>query len=64
MKNNKKFSFEDVSYTNMLHVEALLLILIRKGIITKEEYQREVEKVHRDIEQHGKLRDAGDNPPQ
>ncbi|WP_045221520.1 hypothetical protein [Desulfonatronum thioautotrophicum] len=59
-----KFSFEDISYTNMLQVEALLLLLIKKGIITKEEYQQEVEEVHRKFEERVKLRDAGENPPQ
>jgi hypothetical protein len=49
MNDRDKISFEDISFTNMLQVEALLLLLllIRKGIITKNECQREVEKVHR-----------------
>ena len=64
MSLSQKVSFEDISFSNMVQVEALLLLLIKKGIITKEEYQREVEKVHRKFEERAKLRDAGDNPPQ
>ena len=64
MSLSQKISFEDISFSNMLQVEALLLLLIKKGIITKGEYQQEVEKVHRKFAERAKLRDAGDNPAQ
>jgi hypothetical protein len=64
MSDSQKISFEDISFTNMLQVEALLLLLIRKGIITKDEYQLEVEKVHQTYLERSKLRDAKNHPDQ
>ncbi len=39
-------SWKDVAYSNMVQNEALLRLLIQKGIITKEEFEEESETVH------------------
>ncbi|SVA77557.1 uncharacterized protein METZ01_LOCUS130411 [marine metagenome] len=37
MKDNKKVSWEEIAWTNMYSIEALLNILVKKGLITKRE---------------------------
>lgn len=39
-------SWEDIAYSNTVQNEAVLRLLIRKGIITKEEFEKESETVH------------------
>jgi hypothetical protein len=38
-------SLEELAYSNMLEHEALLRIMVRKGIITKEEYLDEIKQL-------------------
>ncbi len=64
MTDDQQISFEDMSFSSMIQVEALLLLLIKKGIITKDEYHREVEKVHQAFQERTILRDAKDKPAQ
>ena len=40
-------SWEDVAYSNMVQNEALLRLLIQKGIITVDEFEEESRAVHR-----------------
>ena len=37
MKDNKKVSWEEIAWTNMYSIEALLNILEKKGLLTKRE---------------------------
>ena len=37
MKEDKKVSWEDIAWSNMYSIEALLNILEKKGLITKRE---------------------------
>lgn len=45
-ENNEQGSWHNVAYSNMIGNEALLRILVRKGLITQEEFSSEVQKVH------------------
>lgn len=40
-------SWNDVAYSNMVQNEAILRLLIQKGIITAEEFEEESQAVHR-----------------
>ena len=40
-------SWEDVAYSNMVQNEALLRLLIAKGIVSEEEFVEESKEVHR-----------------
>ena len=40
-------SWKDVAYSNMVQNEALLRLLIQKGIITVDEFEEESRAVHR-----------------
>ncbi len=40
-------SWKDVAYSNMVQNEAILRLLIQKGIITAEEFEEESQEVHR-----------------
>ncbi len=44
-------TWEDVAYSNMIQNEAVLRLLVKKGIITKEEFIEESEKVHQAFQQ-------------
>ena len=39
-------TWEDIAYSNMVQNEAVLRLLVRKGIVTKEEFLNESEEVH------------------
>ena len=45
MEQNKGMTAEEVIFSNMTQVEALKRLLMRKGIITKEELQTEYSKL-------------------
>jgi hypothetical protein len=45
-------SWEELSYSNMLEHEALLRILVKKGLLTREEYLDEIRQLQ--IEQAAK----------
>jgi predicted RND superfamily exporter protein len=46
-------SWEEISYSNMIQQEALLTLLIEKGVITREEYMDRVRLVHKEIQEKG-----------
>ena len=41
MKENEKVSWEDIAWSNMYSIEAMMNILEKKGLITKQEVLRE-----------------------
>ena len=42
-------SWEEISYSNMMQQEALLRLLVNKGIVTKEEYLEEMRAVTQEM---------------
>ena len=55
MKEDKKVSWEDIAWSNMYSIEALMNILENKGLITKQEVLGELQKLkvehHKDVNQ-------------
>ena len=45
MKEDKKVSWEDIAWSNMYSIEALMNILENKGLITKHEVLGELQKL-------------------
>jgi hypothetical protein len=43
MSDDQQISFEEISNTIMIQVEALLRLLVKKGVITKDELSQEVD---------------------
>lgn len=52
-KDREPVSLEDLVYSQMIQVEAITRLLVRKGIITKEELLEQVKAVNN--EQHRKV---------
>ena len=44
--------WQEFTYSNMMEQEALLRLLVKKGIISKEEFIKELEEVHLDKRGH------------
>ncbi|MFW6323530.1 MAG: hypothetical protein ACOC0U_00570 [Desulfovibrionales bacterium] len=54
-EKGKKMSFlEEVGYLNMLQQEALIRILVQKGVFTEEELLETVKVIHEESEASGK----------
>ena len=45
MKEDKKESWEDIAWSNMYSIEALINILEKKGVIIKQEVIEELQKL-------------------
>ncbi len=45
MEEDKKVSWEDIAWSNMYSIEALMNILEKKGVITKQEVIEELQKL-------------------
>ena len=45
MKEDKKVSWEDIAWSNMYSIEALMNTLEKKGVITKQEVIEELQKL-------------------
>ena len=45
-------SWEDIAYSNMVQNEAILRLLLKKEIITKEEFIEESQKVHQAFQEN------------
>ena len=45
MKEDKKVSWEDIAWSNMYSIEALMNTLEKKGLITKQEVLEELQKL-------------------
>ena len=43
MKERKTVSWQEIAYSNMFSIEAVVNLLIRKGLMTKEEIIEEIE---------------------
>ena len=53
MKEDKKVSWEDIAWSNMYSIEAVINILEAKGLITKKEVLKELKKIK--IKQHKEI---------
>ena len=51
-------SWQNVAYSNMIGNEALLRLLVRKGLISKDEFSEEVKKVHEAFVQNQQSSDS------
>ena len=45
MKEDQKVSWEDIAWSNMYSIEALMNTLEKKGLITKQEVLEELQKL-------------------
>ena len=44
---------DEIAYSNMLQIEALYNLLLKKGIITKQEYNDELREVRQEMARRG-----------
>ena len=49
LDSKETVSWEELSYSNMMEQEALLRILVKKGIVTKEEFLEEMRAVTKEM---------------
>ncbi len=61
---SRKVSYQDLAFSNMIQLDALLELLVEKGIITRDEYSQRIGKVHRGYPERTKLRDVNESPEQ
>ena len=47
--SKKSVPWEELAWSNMLHQEAVLRLLIEKGIITREEYLQKMRELKNEI---------------
>jgi len=47
--NKETVTFEELTVSNMYEIEAMINVLIRKNIITKDEIIQEIRKAQKDI---------------
>lgn len=45
--NKEAPSWQDIVYSNMIETEALVQIMLEKGLMTREEFDNRVEKLHK-----------------
>ena len=45
-------SLEELAYSNMMEQEAMMRLLMKKGIITKKEFLDELKLVAKEMEEH------------
>jgi len=45
-------SLEELAYSNMMEQEAMMRLLMKKGIISKEEFLDELKLVAKEMEEH------------
>ena len=60
----RKVSYRDIAFSNMIQLDAMLELLVEKGIITKDEYFQRIKKVHKEYIERTNLQDAKDYPKQ
>lgn len=46
-QNKETPSWQDIAYSNMIQTEALAQIMFEKGLITKEQFDERIEKIHK-----------------
>jgi hypothetical protein len=61
---SRNVSYQDIAFSNMIQLDAMLELLVEKGIITKDEYSQRIEKLHREYLERTRLQDAKDHPEQ
>ncbi len=61
---SKKISYQDIAFSNMIQLDAMLELLVEKGIIAKDECSQRIEKLHREYLERTRLQDAKDHPEQ
>jgi hypothetical protein len=49
--SKKSVPWEELAWSNMMHQEAVLRLLIEKGIITREEYLHKMRELKNEIEE-------------
>ena len=49
--NKELTTWQEISYSNMVEQQALLSLLLEKGIITREEYMDRIKLVHKEIQE-------------
>jgi predicted RND superfamily exporter protein len=49
LDSKETVSWEEISYSNMMEQEALLRILVKKGIVTKEEFMDELKALKKEL---------------
>jgi hypothetical protein len=42
--------WQEMAYSNMIQMEALLRLLVQKGVITEEEYAAELKRVAQEVD--------------
>jgi len=45
--NQEMVSWQDIVYSNMIQTEALARVMVQKGLMTREEFTKHVEEVHK-----------------
>ena len=50
----KAFTWDEISYSNMIQHEALISLLLEKGVITKEEYLDRVRQITEELQDRKK----------
>jgi len=54
--NKETVTFEELTVSNMYEIEAMINVLIRKNIITKDEIIQEIRKAQKDhLERQGRI---------
>ena len=46
---------DEIAYSNMLQIDVVLRLLLKKGIITKQEYNDELQEVRQEMAKKGKV---------
>ena len=49
LDSKETVSWEEISYSNMMEQEALLRLLVKKGIVTKEEFLEEMRALKKEL---------------
>jgi len=52
-------SWEEVAYSNTIQNEALIRLLVAKGVMSREEFLREAQKVHEEYLEQQKREQEG-----
>jgi len=50
----KAVTWDEIAYSNMIQHEALIALLLEKGVITKEEYLDKVKQVTKELQDRQK----------
>jgi hypothetical protein len=60
---DQKISYEEIAYSNMMSIEAIVSLLTRKGLITQQEILDELKAIRvRDEKEKNKEKKKGNHP--